>query len=110
MSKMSDRKGYEEGNANALMSLPGFEIVAERYRVQDLNAPFIAVKTDFPVGTPQKSVSLRFNTTYIPNSFVSANLTTEFLSFNNYGFVESQKLSFFNIFLTVKMQGIFRLF
>ena len=88
--------------------MSGFEILAERYRVQDLNDPFIAVKTDFPVGTPQKSVSLRFITTFIPNSFVSANLTTEFISFNNYGFVKSQKQSFFNIFLTVKMQGIFK--
>lgn len=88
----------------------GLEILAEQYRVQDLNAPFIAVKTDFPLGIPQKSLGLKFNSTFIPNSFVSANLTTEFVSFDNYGFIKSQKQSFFNIFLTLKMQGIFKLF
>jgi hypothetical protein len=88
----------------------GFEFTAEQYRVQDLNAPFIAVKTDFPIGIPQKSLSLKLNTTFIPNSFISASLSTEFITYNNYGFIESQKQSFFNIFLTLKMQGIFKLF
>ena len=88
----------------------GLEILAEQYRVQDLNAPFIAVKTDFPIGTPQKSLSLRINTTYIPCSNVSATLSPEFVSYNNYGFIKSQKQSFFNIFLSIKMQGIFKLF
>lgn len=87
----------------------GFEILAEQYRIQDLNAPFLAVKTNFPIGTPQKSLSFRFNTTYIPNTFISANLSTEFATYDNYGFVKSQKQSFFNIFLTLKMQGIFKL-
>jgi hypothetical protein len=88
----------------------GFEFLAEQYRVQDLNAPFIAVKTDFPVGTPQKALSFRVNTTYIPNHFVSANLTAEYINYGNYGFVESQRRSFINIFLSIKVQGIFRLF
>jgi hypothetical protein len=88
----------------------GFEFTAEEYRLQDINGPFIAVKTDFPIGTPQKSVSLKFNTTFIPNSLISANLSTEFIIYQNYGFVKSQKQSFFNIFLTFKMQGIFKIF
>jgi hypothetical protein len=88
----------------------GLEIMAEQYREQDLNAPYIAVKTEFPIGTPQKSLSFKLNTTFIPNSFISADLSTEFISYDNYAFVESQKQSFFNIYLTLKMQGIFRLF
>jgi hypothetical protein len=88
----------------------GCEILAERYKSQDLNAPFIAKKTEFPLGIPQKSLSFRFNTSYIPNSYVSANLTTEYVTYYNFDFVESQKRSFFNIFLTIKMQGIFKLF
>jgi len=87
----------------------GFEILAEQYRVQDLNAPFIAIKTNFPIGVPQKSISLKFNTSFIPDSFISANLSTEFATYYNYGFVASQKHSFLNIYLSIKIQGIFKL-
>jgi hypothetical protein len=88
----------------------GLEILAEQYRIQDMSAPFIAVKTKFPSGTPQKSLSLKFNTTFIPNSLISANLTTEFATYDNFGFIKSERQSFFNIFLTLKLQGIFSLF
>lgn len=100
--------GFDSFNFSPFML--GFEIMAEQYRAQDLNAPFIAVKTDFPLGIPEKSLSLKFNTAFIPNSFFSVNLTTEYICYNNYGFIQSQKQSFFNIFLTLKMQGIFKLF
>jgi hypothetical protein len=88
----------------------GLEVLEEQYREQELNAPFIAIKTDFPIGTPQNSFSVKLNTTYIPASFISANLSTEFVAFNNYGFIKSEKQSFFNIYLTIKMQGILKLF
>lgn len=88
----------------------GFEVMADQYCNQDLNAPFVAVKTNFPLGIPEKSLSLKFNTSFIPNSFFSANLTTEYICYNNFGFIQYQKQSFFNIFLTLKMQGVFKLF
>jgi hypothetical protein len=87
-----------------------FEIKAEQFRTQDLSKPFIAIKTGFPIGTPQKSIALKLNTMYSPNSLISVNLAMEYLTFRNYGFVEDQKRQFLNIFLTLKMQGIFRLF
>lgn len=100
--------GFESFNFFPFML--GFEIMAEQYRSQVLDAPFIGVKTDFPIGIPEKTVSMKLNTTFIPNSFISVNFSTEFVSYNNYGFVESQKRTFLNVFLSIKMQGIFRVF
>jgi hypothetical protein len=101
------RLGFDTFNFFPVML--GGEMLAERHRSQDLSAPYIAFKTAFPIGTPEKSIGLKLNITYIPYSFISANLTTEFVSYDNYDFIESQKRSFINIFLSIKVQGIFKL-
>jgi hypothetical protein len=88
----------------------GFEFKAEQYRRQDLNATFIALKSDFPIGIPQRSMSYKINTNFAPNTFISASLSTEFISYNNYAFVKAQKQSYINILLTLKIQGILNVF
>ncbi len=85
----------------------GFETTFEHHRLQDMNAPFVAVKTDFPIGIPEQSLSLRLNMGFTPNQFFSINLTTEFIGYNNYTNVKSLKQSFLNIYLDLKIHGVF---
>ena len=85
------------------------QLMVEENRLQDLNAPYIALKTDFPIGIPEKYFSASLNTSYIPNTFMSASFTAEFITFDNYNYVRLQKQSFFNFFVTLKLNGIFSL-
>jgi hypothetical protein len=89
-----------------MMSL---NLTGERERKQDLQAPFIAEKTDFPVGISQNSFSAAFNLTYYPRTYIYADLGLEYVYFDNYEHIEGQSKGFFNVFITVKASGIFEI-
>lgn len=87
-----------------------FRIKAEQYRQQDLNAPYLAVKTEFPIGLPQQSISAKLKTTWIPKSYFTADLEMEYISFNNYNHIQGANKSFLNVMLNAKFIGVFELF
>ena len=88
----------------------GLELKAERERAQDLQGPFIAEKTKFPVGISQNSFSSSLNVTYFPKTWIFANLSTQFIAYENFQHIEGKSQSFFNIYLTIKIIGIFKFF
>lgn len=81
----------------------------ERHRKTDFNLPFIAEKTDFPYGIAETGKSLKISINYIPVPYFSLNVSTEYIAYSNYNYVDSLKKSFINIYLDMKLSGIFSL-
>ena len=81
----------------------------ERERAQDLQAPFIAVKSEFPIGIAQQSVSADLNFTYFPITYFTANLDLQYVQYSNFEHVEGSSKGFFNIMLNLKATGILEL-
>ena len=81
----------------------------EREREQDLQAPFIAEKTEFPIRISQQSVSTGINISYFPITYVTASLDLQYIQYSNYGHVDGIDKGFFNIMFRLKATGIFTL-
>lgn len=81
----------------------------ERERSQDLQSPFIAEKTEFPIGIAQQSVSADINITYFPKTYLTASLDMQYIQYSNFGHVDGIEKGFFNIMFKLKATGILRL-
>jgi hypothetical protein len=81
----------------------------EREREQDLKSPFIAEKTSFPIGIPQKSSSLRTEVICFPKSWLYAALSTEYIHYKNFHHVSGKNNSFLNFYFTFRFTGFFKL-
>ncbi len=86
------------------------ELKGERERAQDLQGPFLAEKTNFPIGISQNSFSSLLNITFFPKTYLYANLGMQFISYENFQHVEGNVKSFINFFLTLKLIGISKIF
>ncbi|MEI6436051.1 MAG: hypothetical protein WCP32_14485 [Bacteroidota bacterium] len=86
------------------------ELKGERERAQDLQCSFIAEKTKFPIGVSQNALSSTIYVTFFPKTWLHANLGMQFIAYENYRHVENNSQSYFNLFLTLKIIGIFKLF
>ncbi|NWJ51480.1 MAG: hypothetical protein HXX14_11510 [Bacteroidetes bacterium] len=87
-----------------------FRFKAEQYRQQDLDAPYLAIKTKFPIGIPQQGISAKLKTIWVPKSYYMADLEMEYISFNNYNNIKGVNKSFLNVMLNAKFIGVFELF
>jgi hypothetical protein len=85
------------------------KIMGERERKQDLQSPFFAEKTKFPIGVSQNTFSAIFDLTYYPRTFINVDLSLEYIYFNNYEHIEGRNKGFLNIFLNLKASGIFEI-
>jgi|WetSurSiteA1Bulk_404760.scaffolds.fasta_scaffold00253_3 hypothetical protein len=82
-------------------------IDADKERQQDLESPFIAKKTSFPIGIPQKSSSVHAEAVWFPKSWIYASLMTEYVQYKNYQSISGNHNSFLNFYLTVRLTGLF---
>jgi hypothetical protein len=84
-------------------------IKSEQEREQDLKSPFIAEKTSFPIGIPQKSSSLQTEIICFPKSWLYSSLTTEYIHYNNFHHISGKSNSFLNFYFTLRFTGLFKL-
>jgi len=82
------------------------DLKASRQRKQDLDAAFIAEKTKFPIGTASKSFSSLLHITFFPKTYLIADLSFEYITYQNYENIEMNNKSFFNLLFTLKAFGI----
>jgi hypothetical protein len=83
---------------------------AQQIREQNLDEPFVAVKTEFPIGIPERSFSARLNTCWFPKSYINAGLQMEYICFDNFRNLQNNKESFLNLLLSLRIKGIWELF
>jgi len=81
----------------------------EREREQDLKSPFIAEKTSFPMGIPQKSSSILAEVIWFPKTWFHAYVGTEYIQYSNFQHNSGNNNSFLNFYFTVKFIGLFKL-
>lgn len=81
----------------------------EREREQDLKSPFIAEKTSFPIGIPQKSSSLRVESIWFPRTWLNASMEVESIRYNNYRHISNKTEYFLNIYFSIRFIGFFKL-
>ncbi len=81
----------------------------ERERSQDLQSPFIAEKTEFPIEIAQQSVSADINVTFFPKTFLTASLNLQYIQYSNFEHLEGNNEGFFNLMFNLKATGIFQL-
>lgn len=79
----------------------------EKQRSQDLESPFIAEKTSFPVGIAQQKASFTMKVVYSPLTYLSASFDLEYAHYSNFEHVQGYGKDFMNIFVTIKASGIF---
>jgi hypothetical protein len=81
----------------------------ERAREQDLKSPFIAEKTSFPIGIPQKNSSIQAEIICFPKRWFYASISTEYLHHESFKHISGNDNSFLNFFLTARFTGLFKL-
>jgi hypothetical protein len=81
----------------------------EREREQDLKSPFIAEKTSFPIGIPQKSSSVQAEAIWFPKSWINASISTEYIHYKNFQYVSGKNSSYLNFYVTARFTGLFKL-
>jgi len=81
----------------------------ERERNQDLQSPFIAEKTEFPIGTPQQCISGDLKITFFPKTFLTAGLDLQYIKYSNFENNEGGQKKFFNLKFNIKATGILEL-
>jgi hypothetical protein len=81
----------------------------EREREQDLRSPFIAEKTSFPIGIPQKSSSVQAEFICFPKSWFYASLSTEYIHYKNFHHTAGKDNSFLNFYLTARFTGLIKM-
>lgn len=78
-------------------------------RLQDLDSPFIASKTKFPIGVSLNSLGIIFEVDYIPNINVSFNLRLEYLQNNNHQHILGNEQSLLNFYLGITVKDIYNI-
>jgi hypothetical protein len=81
----------------------------EREREQNLKLPFIAEKTSFPIGIPQKSSSVQAEAIWFPKSWFNASISSEYIHYINFQYVSGKNSSYLNFYLTARFTGLFKL-
>jgi hypothetical protein len=81
----------------------------EREREQNLKSPFIAEKTSFPIGIPQKSSSVQAEAIWFPKSWFNASISSEYIHYINFQYVSGKNSSYLNFYLTARFTGLFKL-
>ncbi|HPE57954.1 MAG TPA: capsule assembly Wzi family protein [Bacteroidales bacterium] len=83
------------------------EFNAQRQRAQDLSSPFIAEKTEFPIGIAENRYMGSFSTTWFPRTNFSVNVKFEYAQYQNFQNIENNSAEFFNVYLSAIINGIF---
>jgi hypothetical protein len=81
----------------------------EREREQDLKSPFIAEKTAFPIGIPQKSSSVQTEAIWFPKTWFNSFIRIEYIKYNDFQYISGRNSSFLNFYLSVRFTGLFKL-
>lgn len=81
-------------------------LIIESQRAQDLEAAFVAVKSEFPIGIPEKSLGIQFNATYFPKSWVNVIANVEACQVQNFENINGNQKSYLNFRLGVSFYGI----
>jgi len=81
----------------------------EREREQDLKSPFIAEKTSFPIGIPQKISSVQAEANWFPKAWFNAVIGIESIKYRNFQHISGKNSSFLNFYFTVRFTGLFKL-
>jgi hypothetical protein len=89
--------------------MSSLQVKWEREREQDLQGPYIAEKTEFPIGIAQQSMGVDLNITYFPITYMTASLDLQYIQYANFEHVEGNDKGFFNIMFKLKATGILTL-
>jgi hypothetical protein len=81
----------------------------ERERDQDLKSPFIAEKTSFPIGIPQKISSAQTEAIWFPKTWFNASVGAEYIIYRNFQHISGKNSSFLNFYFTLRFTGLFKL-
>lgn len=81
-----------------------FGIGYEKSRKQDLQSPFIPVKTDFPIGIVQSVYGINTEVIYFPNAILNASLKLKYSKFSNYKNIENLNENLFEFIFNVSVR------
>ena len=111
--------GYpKNGDENLTLSIDYFrlapfqfnlDILFERQRLQNLSGPFIAQKTTFPVGISQTSYQFQLNSSWFLKTYMVVSATLGYGIFQNYQNIEGNTRNFFNLMMSIKANGLFKI-
>jgi len=95
------------------LGLPPFDfrfgIGYERLREQDLQSPFIPVKTDFPIGIVQSVYGINSEVMYFPNEIINASLMLKYSKFNNHKNIENLDENLFELLFKISIRPNYRI-
>ena len=71
---------------------------------------FFSKMSDSGGNENQNALSSKMHITFFPKTWLQANLGIQYIVYQNYQHVENNSQSYFNLFLNLKIIGIFKLF